>query len=87
MELSRITAWIAVVFALGLPIGYAVGEEPEPPAAPQKTVQKKIEEREAQRRAALAEHQQRKEYFQRHCTKPVMTEAELQACRVAYRQL
>jgi hypothetical protein len=86
MQLSQITASIAVVLAIGLTAGYAVGEEPEPPA-PQKTVQKQIEEREAQRRAALAEHQQRKEAFQRRCIKPVKTEAELEACRLAYRQL
>jgi hypothetical protein len=35
----------------------------------------------------MAEHKKRKEEFTRRCTKPGLSDAELEACRIAYRQL
>ena len=77
---------MALVLAGVLATAYAFGEEDKTPVV-QETVQKKVEAREAQRRAAMAEHKKRKEEFARRCTKPGLTDAELEACRVAYRRL
>ena len=86
MQLSSIIGSMALVLAGVLATAYAFGDEnPEPVA--QQTVQKKLDEREAQRRAAMAEHKKRKEEFARRCTKPGLSDAELEACRIAYRQL
>jgi hypothetical protein len=85
MQLSSIIGSMALVLAGVLATAYAFGENVEPVA--QQTVQKKLDEREAQRRAAMAEHKKRKEEFARRCTKPGLSDAELEACRIAYRQL
>jgi hypothetical protein len=50
-------------------------------------MQKKVDEREAARRAAVAEQEKRKQEFQKRCSKPVKTADELAVCRTAYRQL
>jgi hypothetical protein len=50
-------------------------------------MQKKVDEREAARRAAVAEQQKRKEEFQRRCAKSVQTPEELAECRAVYRQM
>ena len=88
MELSRTIAWMAILLAVILAAGYAQGESSEP-AAPNKTftVQKQLEAREAQRRAAVEEQQRRKDAYQRACSKPVKTEVELGQCRTAYKRL
>ena len=54
MELSRTIATVAVVLAILLAAGYAVGEDSAAPA-PKQAAQKKIDPRETQRQAALEE--------------------------------
>jgi hypothetical protein len=74
---------MAVVLGVATAGGYAVGEDAvQPAAAPKPTVQKKADER-----AALEEHQKRKEAFQRACNKPLKSSAELELCREAYKRL
>lgn len=87
MDLSRIIGAIALVLAGMLATAYALGEESVQMPAAKETAQKKVEAREAQRRAAVAEHKRRKEDFARLCTKPGLTETQLEACRAAYRRL
>ena len=84
MQLSSIIGSMALVLAGVLATAYAFGDEK--PVA-QQTVQEKLDKREAQRRAAMAEHKKRKEEFARRCTKAGLSDAELEACRIAYRQL
>jgi hypothetical protein len=86
VQLSNIIGSMALVLAGVLATAYAFSEENRTPVA-QETVQKKLDQREAQRRAAMAEHKKRKEEFARRCTKPGLTDAELEACRAAYRRL
>jgi hypothetical protein len=79
MELSKVVALLALVLGVALATGQARGTD---------TMQDKLMEREAVRRAALAEHNKRKEDFARRCSgKLYLTRAELEACRVAYRKL
>jgi predicted DNA binding protein len=87
MQLSTIIGAMALVLAGVLVTGYAAGDESTQTPAIKETAQKKVEQREAQRRAAVAEHKKRKEDFARRCTKPGLTDAELEACRAAYRRL
>jgi hypothetical protein len=87
MQLSTIIGSIALVLAGVLVTGYAAGEESSQVPAIKETAQKKVDEREAKRRAAVAEHKKRKEDFTRRCTKSGLTDAELEACRAAYRRL
>jgi hypothetical protein len=87
MQLSTIIASIALVLAGVLVTGYAAGDESIETPAAKATAQDKIDQREAQRRAAVAEHKKRKEEFARRCTKPGLSDAELEACRAAYRRL
>lgn len=87
MQLSTIIGSIALVLAGVLVTGYAAGDESIQTPAIKETAQNKVDEREAKRRAAVAEHKKRKEDFARRCTKPGLTDAELEACRVAYRRL
>jgi hypothetical protein len=80
---------MAILLAVILAAGYAQGESSEP-AAPNKTftVQKQLEAREAQRRAAVEEQQRRKEAYERACTKkPIKSQTELDQCRAAYKRL
>ena len=85
MKLSNAVASIALILAAVLVIGHAGSEDSKAP--PPVTAQTKISDREAKRRAAVAEQEKRKEEFQRRCGKPVKTPAELEECRVAYRKL
>ena len=79
MELSKLVAFLALVLGVVLATGQARGTG---------TVQDKLVEREATRRAALAEQHKRKEDFEKRCSgKPYLTRAELEACRAAYRKL
>ena len=87
MELSKAVASLALLLGVLLAAGYARGTEIGWPAGTKETVQDRLTAREAMRRAALAEHHKRKEDFARLCTKPLMSPAELEACRVAYRRL
>lgn len=85
MDLSRIIGLVAVVLAVTLATGHALGSDSTEAPAAKEPVQKKIDEREAQRRATMAAHQKRKEDFARNCaSKPFKTEAELKYCRAAY---
>lgn len=52
-----------------------------------KTGQMKVEEREAQRRVALKEQQERKDAFERACNKPMKTDMDFDLCRTAYKRL
>ena len=80
MSLSYTVAALALLLGVLLIAGQARAAE-----AP--SMQKRIEAREAARRIELAEHQRRKDEFERRCAKRVLTDAELQACRAAYRRL
>jgi hypothetical protein len=87
VKLSNAVASTALILAAVLVIGHAGSEDAIQPVPPKETMQGKISDREAQRRAAMAEQQKRKEEFQRRCGKPVKTPAELEECRLAYRKL
>ena len=83
MNSTIITGSIALALAGVLATGQALGGEP----AIKETAQQKLERREAQRRVALEQHQQKKAYLARHCMKRDLSRAEMDACRAAYRQL
>jgi hypothetical protein len=91
MQASTIVGTLALLLAALLIAGYAHSQDPATPeakAAPElKTMQEKVQEREAIRRAAVAEQQKRREEFNRRCSKPLKTAEELQECRSAYRQM
>lgn len=87
MDLSRISATMAVVLGVVLAAGFAVGEDGGQAAAKQPTGQMKVEEREAQRRAALEEQQKRKDAFERACNKPLKSDMDFDLCRTAYKRL
>ncbi len=103
MELSRTIGTVAVVLGVVLAAGFAVGEDGGPvkqgmqaatlaQATPTqteaaKTGQAKVEEREAQRRVALKEQQDRKDAFERACNKPMKTDMDFDLCRTAYKRL
>jgi hypothetical protein len=92
MELSKIVGSMAVAIGVVVAAGHAVGEEEKnlqgAPAPQKTTVQKRIEDREAQRRQEMAEQQRRKEEFSRRCNSSALkSEQEAQFCRVAYRKL
>lgn len=86
MELSRTIALMAVVLGVAQAAAYAIDETGPAPASKQ-TAQKKVDEREAQRRAALDAHEKRKEHFERSCNKPLRSETDFDLCRAAYRAL
>ena len=88
VELSRTIGWMAILLGVILAAGYAQGEGGQA-AAPNKTVtvQERLEAREAQRRAAVEEHQRRKDAYNRACSKPIKSQAELDECRAAYKRL
>ena len=92
MELSKIVGSMAVAIGVVVAAGHAVGEEEKDlhaaPAPQKPTVQKRIEDREAQRRQEMAEQQRRREEFSRRCNSNALkSEQEAQFCRVAYRKL
>ena len=76
MDLSKAVAALALMLAGVLIGGYSRAAEPDTRTA-----------REAARQVALAEHQRRKEDFARLCAKRLMSTAEMEACRAAYRRL
>jgi hypothetical protein len=88
MQASTAVGTIALVLAAALAVGYAFGDDAPPPAAPKTmTIQKRIDEREARRRAAAAEHDKRKEEFARRCSKPIKNPFELEECKAVYREM
>jgi len=88
MDLSKLVASIALIIVVALVVGHARGAEMGRTVADSETVQAKLIEREAMRRAQLADHTRRKEDFQRRCSgRAYLTRAELEACRLAYRRL
>ena len=86
MELSKTVGSMAIVLGVVLSAGFAVGEDSATGASKQ-TMQMKVEEREAQRRAALEEQQKRKDAFERACNKPMRSDTDRDLCRVAYKRL
>ena len=87
MQASTVVGAIALLLAVVAAAGYAYSDE-SPTAVPERvTMQKKVEDREAARRAAVAEQQKRKEEFQRRCAKSVKSAEELAECRAVYRQM
>ena len=80
MDLSKAVAALALAFAVMLITDYARAIAPE-------AGRESGAAREAARRAALSEHQRRKEDVMRLCAKGVKTNAEMDACRAAYRRL
>jgi hypothetical protein len=87
MQLSTVVASTALVLAAALAVGHALGQDIPPQSEPRVTMQKKVDEREAQRRAAAVDQQKRKEEFAKRCTKPLKTPYELEECRTVYRQM
>lgn len=87
MQLSTVVASVALVLAAALAVGHALGQDIPPQSEPRVTMQKKVDEREAQRRAAAADQQKKREQFARQCNKPVKTPYELEECRTVYRQM
>lgn len=86
MELSKTVGSMAVVLGVVLSAGFAVGEDSATVTSKQ-TMQMKVEQREAQRRAALEEQQRRKDAFERACNKPMKSDTDRDLCRVAYKRL
>jgi hypothetical protein len=82
---SIIVGSIAIVLAGVLATGHAFGQDIVSPPMP--TGQEKMEQREVVRKAAMLDHQKRKEEFARNCIKPALSESQLEACRTAYRKL
>ncbi len=88
MQASTIVGSLALILAAALVAGYTYGDDTTPsPAEPKTTMQKRVDEREAARRAAVAEQEKRKQEYQRRCAKPDKTTEQLAECRVLYRQL
>ena len=90
MELSRIVGSLALILAALVVTGYAVGQDsaPPPPAAKtQEKAQAKPKDKEAQRRAAMEEQKRRNADFAQRCGNRGLTDAQLEACRAAYRRL
>ena len=85
MELSRAVASGALILGALLVAGYALSGEAAEPA--KETAQKKIEQREEARRAAVIEHRRKAQVFQQRCRKPLRTPEELEDCRVIYRMM
>ena len=86
MNTSIVVGSIALVLAGVHATGHAFGQEIT--KLPPPTAQEKTDQREALRRAAVMDHQKRKEEFARNCVKPVLlSDAQLDACRAAYRKL
>lgn len=79
MELSNVVAAAALVLAGLLVSGYSQAQE--------KAMPREGAAREAARQVAIIQHKQRKEEFARLCAKPFMSNAEMEACRAAYRRL
>ena len=86
MQLNTVIGALALLLAAALVAGHALGEDALPPASAP-TIQKKVDEREAQRRAAAAVQQKKKDEFSRRCSKPLKTPAELEDCKQIFRSM
>ena len=86
MQLNTVIGALALLLAAALVAGHALGEDALPPASTP-TMQKKVDEREAQRRAAAAVQQKKKDEFSRRCSKPLKTPAELEDCKQIFRSM
>jgi hypothetical protein len=82
--MEHLFATLALILGMATPAPLP-GEENAQPAPV--TAQKKVEEREAQRRNAVADQEKLKRDFERNCKKQVLTDSELKACREAYRRM
>jgi hypothetical protein len=80
MELSKAVAALALVLAGVVVHEYSRADEKATPRDSGAA-------REAARRVSVAEQQRRKEDFARLCAKAFMSNAEMDACRAAYRRL
>ena len=89
MDLAKIIASVALLLVVVIAAGHARSEENAPAlkSAAGVTAQKKIDEREAKRQADIAEHEKRKEELSRHCTRPLDTPADLEACKAVYKKM
>src|SRR4051812_294372 len=71
MQLSTVVASVALILAAALAVGHALGQDTPPRSEsqiePRLTIQKRVDEREAQRRAAAADQQKKRELFARQC--------------------
>lgn len=86
MDLSKTVACSCLVIIILLSAGHALSQDkpPAPEAATQKEDPQLARERAAEERRL--KYRQLDEEISRRCTiKPVMTDAEINACRVAYR--
>ena len=86
MELNKTIASLALLLSLLLVMGYSRAQPIDGPTY-LPTAQQKVEEREVKRREAMAEQQRRRDEFEQKCRKPLMNPAEMESCRVAYREL
>ncbi|HTM60370.1 MAG TPA: hypothetical protein VL199_08400 [Burkholderiales bacterium] len=87
MQLNTVIGALALLLAAALVAGHALGEDALPPASTPTTIQKRVDEREAQRRAAAAVQQKKKDEFSRRCSKPLKTPAELEDCKQIFRSM
>lgn len=88
MQASTVVATLSIILAAALVAGHAFSQENTAPSEPKaETMQKKVDEREAQRRAAVEENRKRKDEFNRRCTRPLKSPFELEECRRVYRQI
>jgi hypothetical protein len=87
MQASTVVATLSLILAAALVAGHAFSQDAVPAEPKAETMQKKVDEREAQRRAAALEHERRKEEFTKRCTKPLKSPFELEECRKVYRQI
>jgi pyruvate-formate lyase-activating enzyme len=90
VDLAKIVVSMAVAMGVVVAASHAAGEDETQPPAPatKPTTQKKIEDRETQRRQEMAEQQKRKEAFSRRCNSNALKPPhEAEFCREAYRKL
>ena len=87
MQLNTVIGALALLLAAALVAGHALGEDALPPASTPTRIQKRVDEREAQRRAAAAVQQKKKDEFSRRCSKPLKTPAELEDCKQIFRSM
>ena len=88
MDLSKAVASLALLCGLLLVVGYSRAQpQPIESVIAMPTAHQKVEAREMKRKAAMVEQQRRRGEFERLCRKAMMSPAELETCRVAYREL
>jgi hypothetical protein len=80
MELPKAVATLALVLAGVVVYEYSRADE-------KAMARDSGAAREAARRVAVSDHERRKEDFARLCAKALMSNAQMDACRAAYRRL